>query len=83
MKLEDILSEWAKDSKIDNTELDKESLKIPALHNKYLTSVIGTIPSLFHSAKSFLSFVQSFSLVLNPKGVEEGRLLPSIWARNT
>jgi len=36
MKLEDILSEWAKDSKIDNTELDKESLKIPALHNKYL-----------------------------------------------
>jgi hypothetical protein len=36
MKLEDILSEWTKDSKIDNTELDKESLKIPALHNKYL-----------------------------------------------
>ena len=36
MKLEDILSEWSKDSKIDNTELDKESLKIPALHNKYL-----------------------------------------------
>lgn len=36
MKLEDILSEWAKDSKIDNTELDKESLKIPSLHNKYL-----------------------------------------------
>lgn len=36
MRLEDILSEWTKDSKIDNTELDKESLKIPALHNKYL-----------------------------------------------
>jgi len=36
MKLEDILSEWSKDSKIDNTELDKESLKIPSLHNKYL-----------------------------------------------
>jgi len=36
MKLEDILSEWAKDSKIDSTELDKESLKIPSLHNKYL-----------------------------------------------
>ena len=36
MKLEEILESWSKDSKIDNTELDKESLKIPSLHNKYL-----------------------------------------------
>ena len=36
MKLEEILELWSKDSNIDNTELDKESLKIPSLHNKYL-----------------------------------------------
>ena len=35
MKLEDILAEWEKDSKIDNTELAEESLKIPQLHSKY------------------------------------------------
>ena len=36
MKLEEILEFWEKDSKLDNSELDKESLKIPSLHNKYL-----------------------------------------------
>ena len=41
MKLEEILESWAKDSKIDNTELDKESLKIPSLHNKYLKMYTG------------------------------------------
>jgi hypothetical protein len=37
MKLEDISSEWQKDSKIDEIDLDKESLKIPSLHHKYYT----------------------------------------------
>ena len=36
MKLEEILALWEKDSKVDTIELDKESLKIPSLHNKYL-----------------------------------------------
>jgi len=36
MKLEEILDFWAHDSKIDDIALDKESLKIPTLHNKYL-----------------------------------------------
>lgn len=36
MKIEDIVSEWDKDSKIDETELGTESTKIPAVHNKYL-----------------------------------------------
>ena len=36
MKLKDILDLWARDSKIDSVELDKESLKVPSLHNKYL-----------------------------------------------
>lgn len=35
MKLDDILLEWEKDSKIDHTELAEESLKIPQLHSKY------------------------------------------------
>ena len=36
MKLEEILALWETDSKVDTIELDKESLKIPSLHNKYL-----------------------------------------------
>jgi hypothetical protein len=34
-KLEEIEALWEKDSKIDRTELDSESLKIPMLHSKY------------------------------------------------
>ena len=35
MKLEEIEDEWSKDCKIDKSNLDNESLKIPELHNKY------------------------------------------------
>jgi hypothetical protein len=35
MKLEEIESLWEQDSKIDRTDLDNESLKIPMLHSKY------------------------------------------------
>lgn len=35
MKLEEIELLWEKDSKIDRTDLDAESLKIPSLHSKY------------------------------------------------
>ena len=35
MKLEEIFTEWEKDSNIDITELGEESLKISKLHNKY------------------------------------------------
>jgi len=34
--LDDIKSQWAEDSRIDNELLDEESLKIPQLHSKYL-----------------------------------------------
>ncbi len=37
MDLETIQSMWEKDSKIDDILLDKASLKIPQLHQKYLT----------------------------------------------
>lgn len=35
MKLEEIEALWETDSKIDRTDLDSESLKIPLLHSKY------------------------------------------------
>ena len=36
MKIEDIIGMWQGDSKIDETELSRESLNIPILHGKYL-----------------------------------------------
>jgi hypothetical protein len=36
MKLEEIQILWDEDSKIDNTELARESLKVPDLYNTYL-----------------------------------------------
>ena len=41
MKIEDIVSEWDKDCKMDETELGEESTKIPVIHNKYLKIFIG------------------------------------------
>lgn len=35
MKLEEIRKEWDKDSVIDSSDLGRESLNIPRLHNKY------------------------------------------------
>jgi polyphosphate kinase len=35
--LEQVINLWTKDSEIDQTEPGKELLKIPSLHNKYLT----------------------------------------------
>jgi hypothetical protein len=35
MKFEDIVNEWERDAKMDNTELGTESLRIPLLHHKY------------------------------------------------
>ena len=36
MKTDELINEWARDCKIDSTELGKESLVIPQLHSKYL-----------------------------------------------
>lgn len=35
MKLDDIQTQWERDSCIDRTELGEESLRIPQLHSKY------------------------------------------------
>ena len=36
MTIEEIMEMWGEDSHIDDKDLDKESLKIPNLHQKYL-----------------------------------------------
>lgn len=36
MKLEDIMSEWDKDSQLDRTKLDSVSLELPKMHAKYI-----------------------------------------------
>jgi hypothetical protein len=38
--IEQILNHWEKDSVIDSTEPGKELIRIPILHNKYLTMLI-------------------------------------------
>jgi len=38
--IEQILNHWEKDSVIDQTEPGKELIRIPILHNKYLTMLI-------------------------------------------
>jgi len=47
LNIEQIVSEWDKDSKIDETELSTESVKIPKIHNKYLKIFMGERVSLF------------------------------------
>lgn len=41
MKTEEIFELWEKDSHIDKTALDDESLKIPKLHHKYYQILMG------------------------------------------
>ena len=47
MNVEQIVKEWDKDSKIDETELGAESAKIPQVHNKYLKIFMGERIALF------------------------------------
>jgi hypothetical protein len=56
MKIEDIVSEWDKDCKIDVTELAIESTKIPVIHNKYLKIYMG------ENAQLKLMYAQRFKL---------------------
>lgn len=51
MKLSDIQAEWERDSKIDETELGREALRVPTLHSKYLT-VLSKTKLLLRKAES-------------------------------
>ena len=42
MKISEIIEEWKKDTKLDDLNLDSESLRIPSLHSKYLTHLSDT-----------------------------------------
>lgn len=42
MKLSEIQEEWVKDSKIDETNLGRESTRTPILHAKYLNELSST-----------------------------------------
>ena len=42
MKISEIIEEWKKDTKLDDLNLDSESLHIPSLHSKYLTHLSDT-----------------------------------------
>ena len=46
MNFDEIVGEWSKDCKIDETELSSESLKIPYLHSKYLKMLLKERSSL-------------------------------------
>lgn len=46
MKIEDIMSEWSDDCRIDKTNLAEESLKISELHNKYMKIFMGEVAML-------------------------------------
>jgi hypothetical protein len=41
MKIEEIFTEWKKDSVIDKTELGDEALSIPKLHHKYFQLMVS------------------------------------------
>lgn len=43
MTLEEINEMWAKDAKINETDLGNEALKIPMLHNKYYTIYVKEV----------------------------------------
>mgnify|MGYP003629834605 FL=1 len=47
MNIEQIVSEWNKDCKIDETELGRESAKIPQVHNKYIKIYMGERIALY------------------------------------
>ena len=41
MTLEELQLEWEKDSRIDDDHLDRESIRTPQLHAKYLHHLIS------------------------------------------
>jgi hypothetical protein len=47
VNVEQIVNEWNKDCKIDETELGSESSKIPQVHNKYIKIFMGERIALY------------------------------------
>lgn len=51
MQLSDIQEQWIEDSKIDESQLGRESIKVPSLHSKYL-QYISKVKLLNRKAQS-------------------------------
>ena len=56
MKIEDIVSQWDIDSKIDQTDLGSESLNMPTLHHKYYKIYLGERAAYFKQKNELASF---------------------------
>ena len=61
MNIESIFKLWDEDSKIDATQLQYESLKIPQLHNKYYKIYITERVKLKEKQAGSYHHVVSFS----------------------
>ena len=55
MKLSELQEQWADDSSIDETNLGKESAKVPTLHAKYLNYLSSTRLNLRKAQSDYLN----------------------------
>ena len=46
MNIDEIVESWRQDSKIDDLNLDKENVRIPSLHSKYVSMMVDENKSL-------------------------------------
>lgn len=79
MKLETIQEYWSEDCKIDTTDLTKESIKIPQLHEKYYKIYIAEkiILRKYQAIHKTLK-LQKYEFFINPteEKVKEGWKVP-------
>ena len=55
MKLSDLQEMWAEDCKIDETNLGKESARVPLLHAKYINLLSSTRLNLRKAESDYLN----------------------------
>ena len=46
INIDEIVESWREDSKIDDLNLDKENVRIPSLHSKYVGMMVDENKSL-------------------------------------
>jgi hypothetical protein len=58
-KIEEIISKWEKDSKLDDTELSRESMNIPYLHSQYLREYSDArVKRLYYNKKLSKKYIE-------------------------
>lgn len=81
MKFDDIMNEWDEDSKMDNTELARESLKTPQLHSKYLkllTQEVLTLKKVEFEYRGMLRLKHEYYMGI----LDKDTLLKQGWSPN-